>query len=110
MQLTDGVDDDRMTRDDTGTWRERGDARRSRNVIVGVSLYTDFSVTTPFSSVLSPLSSDNVGWSFHPQKPVPHVTYNVYSGMLNPFQSISLFSLPLPFVILPSPDLPPSLK
>jgi len=55
MKLTDGVDDDRMIRDDTGTWRERGDARRSRNVIVdvivGVSLYTDFSVTSPTSSI-----------------------------------------------------------
>jgi len=31
---------------------------------------------------------DTVGWVIRPVKPVPDMTYNVFSGMLNPTQSI----------------------
>ena len=34
-------------------------------------------------------SLDTVGWVIWPVKPVPDITYNVFSGMLNPTQSIN---------------------
>ena len=37
------------------------------------------------------LCFDTVGWVIWPVKPVPDMTYNVFSGMLNPTQSISHF-------------------
>ena len=32
---------------------------------------------------------DTVGWVIRPVKPVPDMTYNVFSGTLNPTQSIN---------------------
>jgi len=35
---------------------------------------------------------DTVGWVIWPVKPVPDMTYNVFSGTLNPTQSINLLT------------------